>query len=417
MKRNDLKVPVDKLRYQVDLESLGFQHTSEIAPIKNFVGQKRAVDALRFGLEIESPGYNVVVTGLSRSGRSSLVRQESEKIVKKLQKQDKLDLKDICYIYNFDSPDKPRVLVFKAGQGSKFKRKVRLLLAYLKREIKIAFQHKSFVGAKERLINNFYRRADELDAQMMAEIKKEHFILQQGVGGSYNLNPMSLKDEGVPISVQEFSQLPPDIQKQLQKTEDKLIEMVKETKQQIYEMEQEMHGITKRAEEMLFIGEVERIFKKLKFSEPQVQEYINQLEMYVLDHMELFKPEENIEKQIILPTSADKIKTDPFLPFKINLLVDNSKTNSLPVKFEEYPSFNNLFGQIGKKVKAPLTYSTNHTMIMPGALIQHRYLILRMRDLLLSPGVWPKLKKTLKTGFFQIEGRTKLTWSLGCPPT
>ncbi|MDA2935902.1 AAA family ATPase [Patescibacteria group bacterium AH-259-L05] len=83
MKREDLKVPAEKLRYVVDPQSLDFKDTTEVQPLRKFVGQKRAKDALRFALEMQAPGYDAFVSGPPHSGRKSLVHQQLERAAKK----------------------------------------------------------------------------------------------------------------------------------------------------------------------------------------------------------------------------------------------------------------------------------------------------------------------------------------------
>jgi hypothetical protein len=58
-----LRVPVERLRRRLDPATLPFQTTAEVEPIAGTVGQPRALEALEFGLEITSYGYNVYVAG------------------------------------------------------------------------------------------------------------------------------------------------------------------------------------------------------------------------------------------------------------------------------------------------------------------------------------------------------------------
>src|SRR5579862_2676485 len=73
-------VPPEKLRRRLDPESLGFRSTAELAPLRGPLGQARAMEALRFGVGIDVRGYNLFVTGLSGSGRTSMVRAFLEEV-------------------------------------------------------------------------------------------------------------------------------------------------------------------------------------------------------------------------------------------------------------------------------------------------------------------------------------------------
>ena len=69
-------VPAPDLRQHVDPATLGFSDTSELLdqPLP-WIGQQRAEQAARFGLQMEQPGYNLLVLGEVGSGRCSLMAQ------------------------------------------------------------------------------------------------------------------------------------------------------------------------------------------------------------------------------------------------------------------------------------------------------------------------------------------------------
>jgi len=48
------EVPVEKLRWRCDPNSLGFDTTDELKVCPDIIGQRRAVNAIRLGLDIES---------------------------------------------------------------------------------------------------------------------------------------------------------------------------------------------------------------------------------------------------------------------------------------------------------------------------------------------------------------------------
>ena len=68
-------VPPEKLRWRLDSSSLSFETTAELQPLKEIIGQTRGVEAFRFGININKPGYNVFVTGAVGSGRMATVKK------------------------------------------------------------------------------------------------------------------------------------------------------------------------------------------------------------------------------------------------------------------------------------------------------------------------------------------------------
>ncbi|GAB1486227.1 hypothetical protein MASR2M79_12750 [Aminivibrio sp.] len=65
------QLPLEQLRKKTDPRSLGFETTEDIPALEEFIGQKRAVSAISFGLEVESKGYNIFVLGNPGSGRTT----------------------------------------------------------------------------------------------------------------------------------------------------------------------------------------------------------------------------------------------------------------------------------------------------------------------------------------------------------
>ena len=115
---SDRKVPIDKLRWQLDPAKLAFETTENLEPLKEIIGQKRGVEALRFGISMGKPGYNVFVTGTPGTGRLSTVKRMLEDISR--EKATVPD--DLCYINNFNKTEEPILLRLKAGAGRRFKK-------------------------------------------------------------------------------------------------------------------------------------------------------------------------------------------------------------------------------------------------------------------------------------------------------
>ncbi len=72
--KDKFRVPCQETCWSCQVDSLNFQCTGELAPLDHFIGQERALEAIRFGLEVDKPGYNLFVTGLSGTGKASAIR-------------------------------------------------------------------------------------------------------------------------------------------------------------------------------------------------------------------------------------------------------------------------------------------------------------------------------------------------------
>ena len=68
-------LPCNALRWRCDPDRLEFETTADVDPVAGVIGQSSAVDALSFGLEIDAPGQNVFIRGLTGTGRMTLVQR------------------------------------------------------------------------------------------------------------------------------------------------------------------------------------------------------------------------------------------------------------------------------------------------------------------------------------------------------
>ena len=60
-----------------------FNNTSEIEPLKDFIGQDRAITAMELGLKIDNPSYNIYVAGELWNRKKYLYNESIKGICKK----------------------------------------------------------------------------------------------------------------------------------------------------------------------------------------------------------------------------------------------------------------------------------------------------------------------------------------------
>ena len=66
-------LPPEKLRWRCDPSRIPFETTAEVSPSTGDPGQERALRALRMGVEMTAPGYNLFVCGLSGTSRGGMI--------------------------------------------------------------------------------------------------------------------------------------------------------------------------------------------------------------------------------------------------------------------------------------------------------------------------------------------------------
>jgi hypothetical protein len=125
------KVRVKQLRWSCKKGTGGVCGTDDLEATGEIIGQERAIDAIKLGLNVEQPGYNVFVVGYAGTGRSTAIQKMLEELG--LEKGEPPE--DICYVNNFKDPDCPRALFFPAGIGVKFRDEMKKAIDSLQESI------------------------------------------------------------------------------------------------------------------------------------------------------------------------------------------------------------------------------------------------------------------------------------------
>ena len=97
------RLPWENVCWSCDVSQFTFQCTDELPPLDRMIGQDRAQEALRFGLEVNKPGYNLFVTGLTGTGKTSAIKAHLQTLVDELDQAEQIKpINDWIYVYNFD---------------------------------------------------------------------------------------------------------------------------------------------------------------------------------------------------------------------------------------------------------------------------------------------------------------------------
>jgi predicted ATP-dependent protease len=404
MEKIDLKkyaVPVERLRWICPEELFKFDCTADIEPLKEFIGQDRALDSINFGLAVERPGYNLFLTGLTGTGKAATIKACLEKfIAEKKAKGVKYQLYDWCYVYNFSDPDRPRILKLPQGLGKSFRDHMEGLLKTLKEEIPKAFSSEEYSKRKQEVMEEHQRKYQEIMDALEYEAREKSLMIQLSPMGAAAVPVV----DGKPMSREEFLALP---EKEREKIESKRLEMMRkvdETYTRFREMENEVAEKMKEID--LKIGEfaISRPFEELLkvYSEyPEVVNFLKEAKEYILTKLDVFT-QPPMPPQ--LPNFPPAASIDSFIVYKVNVFVDNSLFDGPPIIIEPNPTWFNMFGKVERRAFMG-TYVSDHAMIKPGAiqLANGGYLILNIRDVVLNPGVWEGFKRVIRTKEVRVE--------------
>ena len=120
------------------------------------LGQQRAIDAIRFGIDMTQDGYNIFVLGPLGSDRHLLV----ENLVADGAKA-KVAPFDWCYVNNFANPERPRSLRFPHGLGRQFRDAMRQLIEEMRLAIPAAFEGDDYRNQLQVIEKETQAKVDE----------------------------------------------------------------------------------------------------------------------------------------------------------------------------------------------------------------------------------------------------------------
>jgi len=400
------EVPADKLAWRCDLSFLPFTCTADMTPLEDFIGQERAMRAIQFGLGVDKPGFNIFVTGLTGTGKTSIIKAFLKKITAERvpANADSPFPEDWCYVYNFKDPDRPQVLKIRRGWGKSLKADMERLIENLQREAKKMFESDEFARQGQAMIEELQKKQQEMMQGLMEEASRNNFTLRPAPSGMMLL---PTKD-GKPMQEADYLALSTAEKKKLEdkrgEIEEKVEGTLREGKKLEREITEKLAAVETQAGEYLVRLPLAELGEKY-VDYPKVSAYLDGVREHILKNLNRFKGTEPTSGTVqMMPMPLGESSPDPFLPYRVNVFVDNSETQGPPIIVETNPSYHNLFGVVEKK---PIVggYVTDFTLIKAGSISRANggYLVLYDRDVLANAGVWEALQRVIKNRELRIE--------------
>jgi len=383
-----------ELYHACDLSLLPFNTTDEIEDITDSIGQPRALDALNFGIGMKHDGYNLYVSGSTGLGKHTVVKRLLERNV-----IDTPTPSDWCYINNFKIPHQPLALQLPAGIGKQLRNDMAQLVEDLLIAIPAAFESDEYRALYHKITEALTKQEENAFIELEKKAKKKNVTLIRTQGG-YTIVPV--RDDKV-LSPEEFEKLPEsdqeviklqttEIEKELKEIIRQIPFWAKENRKKIKKLNQDTSKFTVEQ----FISELQNTYHDL----PNVLSYLKAVNDDIIENVDEFRKHSAGES----PVEDTNHLMELFSFFQINVLVDNSDVNGVPVIYEDNPTYNNLIGRV-EHISQYGTLLTDFTLIKGGAL--HRanggYLMLDAHKLLTTPFAWEALKRVLRAHEIRIE--------------
>jgi predicted ATP-dependent protease len=388
-------LPPQALYRPVDSGLLDFSTTADLPETAGSFGQARAEEALRFGVDIRHPGYNVFVLGEPGSGRHFAIRRLLEE-----RSASEPVPSDWCYVNNFEEANRPRVLRLPAGRGAQLRRDMQQFVTELGKAVGAAFESEEYRSRIEAIQEEFKQREEaalrtlghESMNESVALLRTPHGFVFAPVKGEETLSP------------EEFGQLPEEEQKRIGRAIEAFGEKLQKLLHQFPRWRREMQGRIREASRETMRLAVGHMIEDLKERYADLQDVLQFLDGVLADVVETGEDLREQQKSEGDTTTITMTGSISLLRYQANLLVDNGETKAAPVIYEDNPTHQNLVGRFDQIAHLG-TLLTNFTMIKSGAL--HRanggYLMLDAVKLLTQPYAYEGLKRALKSGQVRIE--------------
>ncbi len=394
------EIQPEKLTWRLDIEKIPYDTSDKCKVCEGIIGQEEALKAIQTGLDIKSRGFNIFITGMVGTGRTTTIKHLLEKLDKEKETPD-----DILYVNNFKTTDEPALITLPAGKGKLFREAMKRLIKMLKTNIPEMLKSKYYSEKRDSIIENQGKKQKAIFDNFQEKVIKEGFSVIQVQMGPYlkpDLVPI-IKGKPTPFNKLEAlvrgKKFPKKLLEELKTKYDKLADKLEGIFKQIKETDEKTRQLLKQWDEESLIPVIQGAISdiRVKFKYPKISSYLDDVETNLSKNIELFK----IDTKKI----KEKVSLYPFLEYKVNLLIDNSDQKGAPVVIETNPNYINLFGSIESTMNRLGLLQTDFTKIKAGSFLKANggYLVMNALDAITEQGVWQTLKRTLRNKSLEIQ--------------
>lgn len=391
---------------QVDPSTFDFTSTLDVEILESVIEQDRAQRSLELGLGIDRQNYHVYVAGASGTGKRSQLRAMLDRVAPRRKTPP-----DVVYVHNFQEAEAPVAITLKAGHGERLRNDVDDLLAELRESLPKAFHGRTHQEALQRAVYEGNQRSTEAFHKLRRAASELGFEVRTTGDGEISMAPIV---DGEAITEKDIYALPEEQRHAIEATRERLEPLFTDFLQASRDIEHDtqdrLHALTRKLAATIGKAPFGRVRRRYRSGGAKLGAHFDALYEDYCKNLERFLPDEDEDRE---PGSGRA--PDPFVAFRVKVVVDNQKQKGAPVIFETHPTFYRMFGKIERRVEQGI-YFTDHTMIRAGSLMLANggFLVCHAADLFQFPGVWENLKSSLRNREVAIED---LGESAGLLPT
>jgi predicted ATP-dependent protease len=405
------ELPPEKLRWRCDPTRVPYETTAQAEPLEGVIGQDRALRALKMGIEISAPGYNVFVCGLAGTSRGSTITRILEEL-----RPEVCQSPDRCYVNNFKNSDRPRLLTLERGRANGFKKDMQSGIEFLRRRIPQVFEGEPFQRQKARIVDRYTAREKDLMDDFTRRIAREQFALGHMQVGAVALPEIFPVLEGQMVPIEDIPKLvhegkiestaAEDLERKYEQFRQEFTVVYRKTLTLSRELASELSYLEQEAASVLVDGVIEEL--KEKYPSVTAGEYLEEVRQNILDNLDPFREREGEEDHEAPPEVAPRgpsTDRDPFRMYGVNVILAHTEDDTPPVIFETTPTYANLFGTIQRNYDWRGSWTSDFMDLRGGSMLRADggYLILYAFDALTETGVWKTLKRTMNHLKLEIQ--------------
>jgi hypothetical protein len=389
------ELPASSLRRECDPSSFTFDVTDDLPFEPDIIGQDRAVEAIRFGLDIWSPGFNVFVMGPTGSGRRSILKRIVED-----KAANEVVPDDWLYVMSFAEPTIPHAIRLPPGRGRQFRASMERFSAALPDRLQLAFDTDRYATAREDFEQQYRVLERQALASVEAACRERSCVLVRSPAGLY----IAAVGDGDLLTPEAVSQLNAVEQERIQHDLDYLDDLLDDEMRHLRDHERRIQADIDKLDREVADFTLTPLLDEVRAAyadQPEVQAYLEEVRQDILGNVALFRLGESAKGD---SEGASLLDVPITKRYRANLFVDNSQLKGAPAVVVERPSTQRLFGVVEYDMRYGVSV-TDHTLVRSGALHHANggYLIVDASGLIEDYDAWTGLKLALSQGVVRVE--------------
>ncbi|MCA8943190.1 MAG: AAA family ATPase [Planctomycetes bacterium] len=366
------------------------------------LGQSRPLAALRTGLELYAPGFNIFVSGLLGSGRLRIVHA----LLEELKPACRLG-PDRAFVHNFREPNKPRLIVLPRGAAPKFRADMHELGRAIRDTLQQSLRSRWHRASRKLVMRGAEERRQRLFEALEREASRQGCsLVEYHENGELSADILPVVD-GEVRSVEQLDELVESgvleetRRDELVRAREELIERLEQaserTRRVYRETGRELQRVDRNMVERCLAG----LFSEFaeRWSGDDVRDHLQSLLREIVEAFsDWAEDHEGVDENEAARIASFASKRSAMLEVHV---VSSDQGSDCPVIVESNPTYSNLFGIIEP--------ASEHTPVLgrihPGSLLRADggYLIVRAADLFSEHGVWRHLQRALQSSSLEVR--------------